>query len=227
MKILIADDELPLLSFLQRGLESEGYDVISESDVHNLIVTISSERPVVAVLDRMFGDLDSLVLIQSIKRLPSPPMLLLLTAMDDVSDRVDGLRQGADDYLCKPFDFEELLARIQAMTRRAVPSNQHIEETLQCGPLTLYRDERIVRHAGVELSLTRLEYDLLEFFVENRGKVLSRERILQRVWQSEKDPMTNIVDVYISRVRHKLAFTDALIIETLRGNGYRLTTASR
>ena len=96
MKILIADDELPLLSFLQRGLESEGYDVISESDVHNLIVTISSELPVVAVLDRMFGDVDSLVLIQSIKRLPSPPMVLLLTAMDDVSDRVDGLRQGAD-----------------------------------------------------------------------------------------------------------------------------------
>ena len=109
MKVLIADDEIPLLSFLKRGLESEGYDVVAESDVHNLIATISRESPAVAVLDRMFGDTDSLMLIQSLKRLPSPPMVLLLTAMDDVSDRVDGLRQGADDYLCKPFDFEELL----------------------------------------------------------------------------------------------------------------------
>ena len=122
MKVLIADDEIPLLSFLKRGLESEGYDVVAESDVHNLIATISRESPAVAVLDRMFGDTDSLMLIQSLKRLPSPPMVLLLTAMDDVSDRVDGLRQGADDYLCKPFDFEELLARVQALSRRSALS---------------------------------------------------------------------------------------------------------
>lgn len=227
MKLLIADDELPLLSFLKRGLESEGFDVIAENDVHNLIATISLESPQVAVLDRMFGDTDSLVLLQSIKRLPSPPMILLLTAMDDISDRVDGLRQGADDYLCKPFDFEELLARVQALGRRAQPGNSDSSDQLQCGPLTLILDERVVKHPDGELQLTRLEYDVLEYFAENAGKVLSRERILNRVWQSEKDPMTNIVEVYISRVRQKLAFTDDLVIETLRGNGYRLTVASQ
>ena len=181
MKLLIADDELPLLSFLKRGLESEGFDVIAENDVHNLIATISLESPQVAVLDRMFGDTDSLVLLQSIKRLPSPPMILLLTAMDDISDRVDGLRQGADDYLCKPFDFEELLARVQALGRRAQPGNSDSSDQLQCGPLTLILDERVVKHPNGELQLTRLEYDVLEYFAENAGKVLSRERILNRV----------------------------------------------
>ncbi len=227
MKVLIADDEIPLLSFLKRGLESEGYEVIAESDVHNLIATISRESPDVAVLDRMFGDTDSLMLIQSLKRLPSSPMVLLLTAMDDVSDRVDGLRQGADDYLCKPFDFDELLARIQALSRRSAALESASDDLLSCGPLQLYRDQRVAKSASGELSLTRLEYDLLEYLVENAGRVLSRERILQRVWQSEKDPLTNIVDVYISRVRQKLSFTDDVNIETLRGNGYRLTIASR
>lgn len=227
MKILIADDELPLLSFLKRGLESEGYEVVSEHDVHNLIASISREVPQIAVLDRMFGNIDSLILLQSIKRLPSPPMVLLLTAMDDVSDRVDGLRQGADDYLCKPFDFEELLARVQALGRRASQVIPVTDDMLRCGSLTFYREERIVRCASDELQLTRLEYDVLIFFAENAGKVLSRERILQRVWQSEKDPLTNIVDVYVSRMRQKLSVANDLMIETLRGNGYRLTVISR
>ena len=225
MKVLIADDELPLLSFLKRGLESEGIDVICESDVHNLIATISNESPDVAVLDRMFGTTDSLILLQSIKRLPSPPMILLLTAMDDVSDRVEGLRQGADDYLCKPFDVEELLARVYVLGRRSAinAATSTATATLSCGKLVLSADERIARYQNEELPLTRLEYDLLEFFVENSGKVLSRERILHRVWQSEKDPLTNIVDVYISRLRQRLSSVHELRIETLRGNGYRLT----
>lgn len=164
MKILIADDELPLLSFLKRGLESEGYEVVSEHDVHNLIASISREVPQIAVLDRMFGNIDSLILLQSIKRLPSPPMVLLLTAMDDVSDRVDGLRQGADDYLCKPFDFEELLARVQALGRRASQVIPLTDDMLRCGSLTFSREERIVRCASDELQLTRLEYDVLIFF---------------------------------------------------------------
>ncbi|TNC91510.1 MAG: DNA-binding response regulator [Thalassolituus sp.] len=222
MKVLIADDELPLLSFLRRGLESEGIDVICESDVHNLIATISHETPDIAVLDRMFGHTDSLMLLQSIKRLPSAPMILLLTAMDDVADRVEGLRQGADDYLCKPFDFEELLARIQVLGRRSVPNADSSVTSLRCGELILSAEERIARYQGEEIPLTRLEYDLLEFFVENSGKVLSRERILQRVWQAEKDPLTNIVDVYISRLRQRLSSTIDIRIETLRGNGYRL-----
>lgn len=222
MKILIADDELPLLSFLKRGLEAEGMDVISETDVHSLIATIASETPDIAVLDRMFGDTDSLMLLQSIKRLPAPPMILLLTAMDDVSERIEGLRQGADDYLCKPFDFEELLVRIQVLARRLMPVDHQESAVLRCGGLQLHTEERIARYRSVEIPLTRLEYDLLEYFVANSGKVLSRERILHRVWQAEKDPLTNIVDVYISRLRQRLNISNELHIETLRGNGYRL-----
>ena len=224
MKILVADDELPLLNFLERGLRAEGFEVVAESSVLKLLTTIEQEQPKVAVLDRMFGNEDSVSLLRHIKRLPSAPMVLLLTARDDVTDRVEGLREGADDYLCKPFDFDELLARIEVLGRRPAAASVIESRTLECGcgELILDLDERIARLQNEEMQLTKLEFDLLQYLLENVGKVLTRERILSRVWQSVRDPQTNIVDVYISRLRQRLAETDDLKIETLRGSGYRL-----
>lgn len=222
MKILIADDEAPLLRFLSRGLSAEGYECVEENAFHNLVTRIKQESPSIAVLDRMFGDEDSVELLSTIKAMPNAPMVLLLTAVDEVKERVNGLKLGADDYLCKPFDFDELLARITALSRRA---NVMVEApTLQIGPLKIDEESRIAMLNNEELTLTKLEYDMLYYFAENAEKVLSRERILSRVWRSHSDPLTNVVDVYISRLRQKLSSADDIAIETLRGNGYRLST---
>jgi len=170
MNILLADDEKPLLSFLSRGLRSEGYECTSLNELHEVLPFIKKNAPQIVVLDRLFGSQDSLTILESIKALPTPPMVLMLTALDEVSERVKGLEMGADDYLCKPFDFDELLL----------------------------------------------------YMAENQNKVLSRERILSRVWQTYSDPNTNIVDVYISRLRKKLEADQEISIQTLRGNGYRM-----
>jgi two-component system response regulator PrrA len=223
MTILLADDERPLLNFLERGLRAEGYECSTLSELHEVLPYISKNTPEIVVLDRLFGTEDSLTIVEAIKALPSPPMILILTALDDVSERVNGLQKGADDYLCKPFDFDELLARIAALRRRADKSAQSPRNTLSIGSLELAMDERIARINGTEISLTKLEFELLVYLTENQKKVLSRERILSRVWQTKSDPQTNIVDVYISRLRRKLEDDPNITIQTLRGNGYRLS----
>jgi DNA-binding response OmpR family regulator len=222
MTILLADDERPLLNFLERGLRAEGYKCSTLSELHEVLPYISKNTPEIVVLDRLFGSEDSLIIVEAIKALPSPPMILILTALDDVSERVNGLQKGADDYLCKPFDFDELLARIAALRRRADKSAQSPRNTLGIGSLELAMDERIARINGTEISLTKIEFELLVYLTENQKKVLSRERILSRVWQTKSDPQTNIVDVYISRLRRKLEDDPKITIQTLRGNGYRL-----
>jgi DNA-binding response OmpR family regulator len=222
MNILLADDEKPLLNFLERGLRSEGYECTTLSELHEVLPYISKNTPEIVVLDRLFGTEDSLTIVEAIKALPSPPMILMLTALDDVSERINGLQKGADDYLCKPFDFDELLARIAALRRRVDKTMRSPRPTLGIGSLELAMDERIALINGVEISLTKIEFELLVYLTENQKKVLSRERILSRVWQTKSDPQTNIVDVYISRLRRKLDDDPQITIQTLRGNGYRL-----
>ncbi|WP_018981338.1 response regulator transcription factor [Salinimonas chungwhensis] len=222
MKILIADDEKQLSGFLKRGLEAEGFECIEENQMQNLVVTARQYSPDILVLDRMFGSDDSITVLDSLKNLPAKPFILLLTAVDDVKDRVEGLKAGADDYLCKPFDFDELLARLWALSRRRSQTGQLHDDTVSAGNLVIQTDSRLALVDETELSLTKLEYDLLLYLVENSAKVLSRERILSRVWKSHSDPLTNIVDVYISRLRKQLPENSGLLLETLRGNGYRL-----
>ena len=161
-------------------------------------------------------------ILESIKTLPNPPMVLMLTALDEVPERVKGLEMGADDYLCKPFDFDELLARVLALKRRMNAPQQTVPPTIRVGNLELALQERIALLNGEELALTKIEFELLLYFTENQNKVLSRERILSRVWQTYSDPNTNIIDVYVSRLRKKLEKDPLLVIQTLRGNGYRI-----
>jgi two-component system response regulator PrrA len=222
MNILLADDEKPLLNFLSRGLRAEGFECTSLHELHEVLPFIKKNTPQIVVLDRLFGSQDSISILESVKALPNPPMVLMLTALDEVSERVKGLEMGADDYLCKPFDFDELLARISALRRRMNAPQQASQNTIALGNLEIALQERIVSVSGEELALTKIEFELLLYFAENQNKVLSRERILSRVWQTYSDPNTNIIDVYVSRLRKKIEREPRLSIQTLRGNGYRL-----
>lgn len=222
MNILLADDEVPLLNFLSRGLKAEGYKCTSLHELHEVLPSIKKNAPQIVILDRLFGAADSLSILESIKTLPNPPMVLMLTALDEVPERVKGLEMGADDYLCKPFDFDELLARVLALKRRMNAPQQTVPPTIRVGNLELALQERIALLNGEELALTKIEFELLLYFTENQNKVLSRERILSRVWQTYSDPNTNIIDVYVSRLRKKLEKDPLLVIQTLRGNGYRI-----
>lgn len=221
MKLLVADDEKPLVSFIERGLTAEGHECVCVTELHQLSAVAKQQQPDVMVLDRMFGDEDSLLLLPTLRRQAPAARILLLSALDDVTERVNGLKQGADDYLCKPFDFDELVARIEALSRRNTAAATAVT-VLSTNELELDLESRIGRLRGEELNLTKIEFDLLRFFMEQRDKVLSRERILSRVWGSHADPLTNIVDVYISRLRQKLDTPQTpSYIQTLRGNGYR------
>ncbi|BDX08307.1 response regulator transcription factor [Planctobacterium marinum] len=223
MNILLADDEQPLLNFLLRGLRAEGFECNAVNELHEVLPAVRKNKPQLLILDRMFHDEDSLNVVEPIKQLPSAPLILMLTALDEVSERVKGLHGGADDYLCKPFDFDELLARITALSRRANKATEQDAKLLSIASLQINTEQRLASLDGKELSLTKIEYELLLYLVENDSKVLSRERILSRVWQTQSDPHTNIVDVYISRLRKKLETEKRLSIQTLRGNGYRLS----
>lgn len=222
MKILIADDEVALAKFLKKGLSSEGFQCEMVNQLGDILPQLSYFMPDVLILDRKFGQQDSIQLVEDIKRHKHSPMLMMLTAVDEVSERVKGLQQGADDYLCKPFDFDELLARVTALGRRSTSSHDQQAVALRLGTLEIIQDERIVTLDGEEVPLTKIEYDLLHYMAQNSNKVLSRERILGRVWQTFSDPQTNIIDVYISKLRKKLDSDPAITIQTLRGNGYRL-----
>ena len=230
MKILIADDELSLVNFLYRGLTAEGFECIKETALHNLVDLAKREQPDLLVLDRMFGEDDSVEILPALKQLSHGPMVLLLSALDDIVEKVTGLDKGADDYLCKPFDFDELLARVNALGRRHRSQPDKAPRQLSFANLQLDLESKlasITRDGNTEeLTLTNIEFNLLSYFIESQNKVLTRERILSRVWQSNTDPLTNIVDVYISRLRQKLPPAAGIEITTIRGNGYRLKALS-
>ena len=230
MKILIADDELSLVNFLYRGLTAEGFECIKETALHNLVDLAKREQPDLLVLDRMFGEDDSVEILPALKQLSHGPMVLLLSALDDIVEKVTGLDKGADDYLCKPFDFDELLARVNALGRRHRSQPAKAPRQLSFANLQLDLESKLASISqdgkAEELTLTNIEFNLLSYFIESQNKVLTRERILSRVWQSNTDPLTNIVDVYISRLRQKLPPAAGIEIATIRGNGSRFKALS-
>ena len=215
MLVLLADDERPVLSFLERGLRAEGFNCATTAELHEVVPLAQQLQPDVIVLDRMFADDDSTALLPLLKQRAPNSAVLLLSALSEVEERVKGLRLGADDYLAKPFDFEELLARIEVLARRAQAQPQ--------ADVTLDKSQRQALVNDMPLRLTKLEFELLSYLLSVAGKVVSREQILSRVWNTHKDPLTNIVDVYISRLRSKLTAAQSQVqIVTLRGSGSRL-----
>lgn len=219
MRLLIVEDERRVVDFLVRGLQAEGFvcDVATDGD-SGLRLALTENYDVV-ILDRMLPGRDGMEVLEELKAQRPQMRVLMLTALDEIEDRVSGLRRGADDYLGKPFDFEELLARIEALGRR--DSGMGRGALLAAHGLILDEEAREVTRDGERIQLTRLEFELLRFFLLHSGKALSRERILSRVWGSSEDPMTNVVDVYVRRLRKKIDRGDDSLIETLRSVGYR------
>lgn len=232
MEILLIEDDPRVSDFLARGLQAEGYAVhLVNTGRAGLAAAESFSRDCaqqaiagVVILDIMLPELDGLSICQILRQRGHHVPVLMLSAMGESNERVDGLRRGADDYLPKPFDFDELLARIEALMRRAVrPARM---DAPKIGSITLDRHLPGLRNAETEILLSAREMALIDLLVAHAGATVSRERILSRVWQLDRDPLTNIVDVYVSRLRRKIARLDVNVtITAVRGMGYRIGLA--
>lgn len=224
MRILLVEDDRPIAGFLTRGLAEEGHVVRVAEDLAEARRALGEGEWDVLVCDRMLPDGDGLQLIREVRRAGGSTPALCLTARDRVPERVEGLHAGADDYLVKPFAFEELLARLDALVRRAHPG----EPRLRCGDLELDPAAVRVTRAGQEIRLTAQEFALLRHLLEHRGQVISRTRLLEAVWDLHFDPGTNVVDVYVGYLRTKVDKPFARpLIHTVRGVGYVIEERAR
>lgn len=222
MRILIIEDEPKIASALQRGLTQEKFAVDLAYDGKEGLELAISEPYALIIIDRMLpGIADGLEICRLMREKGIHTPVLMLTAKVQIQDRVDGLNQGADDYLVKPFAFEELLARIQALLRRP---EQQLSSKLSVGDLTLDPQTFAVQRGGKPINLTSREYALLEYLIRNAGKVISKDTIIAKVWNYDSDILPNTVEVYIGYLRNKVdrPFAGANLIQTVRGFGYKL-----
>ncbi len=222
MKLLIIEDDPRVADFLLRGLRAEGYSPSAVESAEAALPLLRSGGFDLALLDVMLPGQSGMELCQQIRAECIPLPVLMLTAMGGVTDRVAGLRCGADDYLTKPFAFDELLARVEALLRRPAQWVTRATE-LVVGDLVFDRVRMEVRRAGQVLTFTAKDLALLELLMSAPGRMFSRERILSNVWGVDADPLTNVVDVYVRRLRSKLdGVGQPSWITTVRGMGYRL-----
>ena len=222
MRILVVEDEKKVARFVKRGLEQEGYAVDVAGDGMEGQQYAETHDYDCIVLDIMLPKKSGLELLKELKERGLKSSVLLLTARDSLEDRVEGLNLGADDYLTKPFAFEELLARLRALLRRATKGPAE----LKFSDLSLDPTTRKAKRAEVEVELTLKEYALLEYLLRNPNRVLSRTLIAEHVWDQSFDSETNVVDVYINHLRGKLdKDTKKRLIHTVRGVGYVLKEA--
>jgi DNA-binding response OmpR family regulator len=221
MNLLLVEDESRVADFLERGLRAEGYQVMVACEGREGLNLARSYVFDLILLDLMLPDMSGLAVCQELRATGVRTPILILTALDTAENKIKGLRLGADDYLTKPFDVEELLARIEALIRRSQGFRQQASQ-LVAGDLVFDRDSLTVQKGGKDIGLTAKELAVLELLMSMPGKVLSRERILNTVWGYAEDPLTNVVDVYISRLRGKIDPQGGpTLIKTLRGIGYR------
>jgi two-component system response regulator MprA len=222
VRVLVVEDEPEVAGSLARGLAEAGMSVDVALSAEEALDTIRTSLPYdVAVLDVMLGgDLDGTDLCRWLRAQSAPTAVLMLTARDDVRDRLAGFDAGADDYLAKPFHFEEVLARVRALSRRQRGPQVRV---LQAGNLSMDSAARQIMVGGDVLPTTRREYELLELFLRHPGQVLSKEQIHDAVWGDGQTVDSGLVEVYAGKVRRKLTAASAdVIIETCRGIGYRL-----
>ena len=220
-RLLIIEDDPHIGALLERGLRNEGFDVTLVTTGESGIGTACATRHDAIILDLLLPDISGLDVCRRLRagRVDTP--ILMLTALDTTENIVDGLRTGADDYLTKPFDVEELLARLDALIRRSRQAGTG--RLLKVGELTMDRDRMLVRYQGSECELTDRECAVLEVLMREPGTVHSRADILDAVWGSTADPLTNIVDVYIRRLRQKIGTAEPFaVIRTVRGRGYKI-----
>jgi two-component system OmpR family response regulator len=222
MRILIVEDETRIADFLQRGLRAEGhFPVVANDGESGLALALEGDFDLI-LLDMMLPGLHGRDICQQLRMSKVNTPLIILSAMDSLDDVIAGLRMGADDYMTKPFSFEELLARIETVMRRSSEVASE-EQSLALGPLAFDRESLRFTVDGKEIKMTAKELAIIELLMSHPGTLFSRERILSNVWGMNMDPLTNVVDVYIGKLRKKIdgGKSDS-IIETVRGLGYRL-----
>jgi heavy metal response regulator len=220
MRILIVEDDKKVGGFLKRGLQEEKYAVdVCRKGTDALYMAQLSPYDVI-ILDIMLPGMDGFTVCREMRRKAILTPILMLTAKDEIEDKVTGLSEGADDYLTKPFSFDELLARIRALLRR---SQDYKTKELSVGDLELDPLRRMVTRSGEKIDLTGKEYALLEYLLRNRGRTVTPSMILEHVWDMNYEGFSNIVNVYINHLRNKIDKDfDNKLIQTVRGHGFRI-----
>ncbi len=221
MRVLVVEDDREIAHFIQRGLKEIGHNAEVCSDGEAGLETALDGGFDVLVIDRMLPRRDGLSLIQSLRAAGQRTPVLILSALGEVDDRVKGLKAGGDDYLTKPFALTELIARIEALARRASPEEPSTRYVV--GDLVLDRLAHKVTRGGAAIPLQPREYRLLEYLMRNAGQVVTRTMLLENVWDYHFDPQTNVIDVHVSRLRAKIDKTyDRPLLHTVRGAGYMI-----
>jgi hypothetical protein len=224
MRLLLVEDDAKISKFLEQGLTEAGYavDLATDGETAQQFLSLNSYDLVIS--DIMLPKIDGLTLIEEFRKRDQKTPVLLLSAKRSVDDRVRGLQMGADDYLTKPFSLSELLARVQALLRRtSALTHQGVTTTssLKAADITLDLISREVRRGGKLIELQQKEFSLLEYFLRNPGRVLNKAQILERIWNYQFDPQTNVVDVLVFRLRTKIDRDfDKKLIQNIRGVGY-------
>jgi two-component system OmpR family response regulator len=224
MRILIIEDDEDVASFVRNGLEQAGYTVDQAGDGKDGLFLATTESYDGIVVDRMLPRVDGLTIVRTLRASNIATPVLILSALGEVDDRVDGLKAGGDDYLVKPFSFVELQARIEALLRRhRVSSDSAVTTSLTVGDLKMDLLKRQVSRHGQNIDLQPREFQLLEHLMRHAGQVVTRTMLLESVWGYHFDPQTNVIDVHMSRLRSKIDRDfDQPLLHTVRGAGYRL-----
>ncbi len=221
MRILLVEDDMEAASYLVKGLNEIGHAVDHADDGESGLSYAKTNAYDAMVIDRMMPRKDGISMIEDLRRGGDNTPVLILSALDDVDERVTGLRAGGDDYLTKPYQLSELSARLQALARRAQPENA--VTTLRVADLTLDLLKHKVTRAGANINLQPREFRLLEYLMRHAGQVVTRSMLLENVWDYHFDPQTNVIDVQISRLRSKIDKDfEQPLLHTVRGAGYKL-----
>jgi two-component system OmpR family response regulator len=221
MRILIIEDDLDAAEAMSRGLIDAGFEAETAGDGEAGLKAAQKGGFDVLVVDRMMPKMDGVAVVETLRREGDQTPVLFLSALGEVGDRVTGLKAGADDYLVKPYAFAELIARVEALSRRRETGS--VSTTIKVGDLEMDLLGRTVHRAGTEIDLQPREFQLLEFLMRHAGQSVTRTMLLEKVWEYHFDPQTNVIDVHISRLRSKIdkGFPRQML-QTVRGAGYRL-----
>lgn len=221
MRLLVVEDEAKVAGFIRKGLEEEGYAVDVASDGRSGLRMALDRLHDLIILDVQLPGMDGIGVLREIRKAKVPTPVLLLTVRAAIEDKVLGLDSGADDYLTKPFAFQELVARVRALLRRRAEGDQTV---LQVADLKLDPARRTVSRGDRKIELTAREFSLLDFFMRNPGRIVTRTTIAEHVWDYDFDSMTNVIDVYVNYLRKKIdSGHDLKLIRTIRGVGYMLS----
>lgn len=225
MRILVIEDDAGVSDYIIKNLQDNGHVGIAALDGKSGLALATAETFDVWLIDRMLPEMDGLSVLKTLRAACNHTPALILSALGEVDDRVEGLKSGGDDYLVKPFAFVELLARLEVLARRGQPST-HSEVILQAGDLVIDLLARKVTRNGETILLQAREFKLLEFLIRHKNQIVTRTMLLEHVWEYHFDPQTNVIDVHISRLRQKIDVDPAhSTIKTIRGAGYTIEDA--